>query len=349
MVFKAGMTHVVRDVDRPGSRLHKREVVEAVTIMEAPPMVVVGLVGYMDTPTGLRALTTVWAEHLNEDVKRRFYKNWYKSKKKAFTKYAQKFSEKKDTDVKAEIERIKKTATVVRVLAHTQPTKTSLRQRKAHLIEIQINGGTIAQKTDFAYGLFEQPVNVSSVFEEAERVDTIGVSKGHGIDGVVGRWGVSKLPRKTHRGLRKIACVGSWHPARVKYTAARAGQRGYHHRTERNKAIYRIGLKVEEGKVDTTASTGQDLTAKGITPVGGFGQYGVIRNDWVMIKGAVVGTKKRVITLRKPVNADTKRREPPALKFIDTASKFGHGRFQTAEEKARFYGRLKKDATGTRA
>ena len=26
------------------------------------------------------------------------------------------------------------------------------------------------------------------------------------------------------------------------------------------------------------------------------------------------------------------------LKFIDTSSKFGHGRFQTSEEKAKFYG-----------
>ena len=30
------------------------------------------------------------------------------------------------------------------------------------------------------------------------------------------------------------------------------------------------------------------------------------------------------------------------LKFIDTSSKFGHGRFQTAEEKRKFYGRVKK-------
>jgi len=55
------MTHVLRDVERPGSKLHKKEVVEAVTIIETPPMVVVGVVGYIDTPRGLRALTTVWA------------------------------------------------------------------------------------------------------------------------------------------------------------------------------------------------------------------------------------------------------------------------------------------------
>ena len=32
--YKAGMTHIVRDLDRPGSKMHKKEVVEAVTIIE---------------------------------------------------------------------------------------------------------------------------------------------------------------------------------------------------------------------------------------------------------------------------------------------------------------------------
>jgi len=55
------MTHIVRDCDKPGSKLHKKEVVEAVTVLETPPIVIVGVVGYIDTPRGLRALTTVWA------------------------------------------------------------------------------------------------------------------------------------------------------------------------------------------------------------------------------------------------------------------------------------------------
>ena len=54
--------------------MHKREVVEAVTVIETPPMIVVGVVGYVETPRGLRSLTTVWAEHLSDEVKRRFYK-----------------------------------------------------------------------------------------------------------------------------------------------------------------------------------------------------------------------------------------------------------------------------------
>merc|ERR1712139_555722 len=93
MAYKAGMTHITRDVDKPGAKVHKKEVVEAVTIIECPPMIVVGVVGYIETPRGLRTLTTVWAGHLSDELKRRFYKSWYKSKKKAFTKYAKRYSE----------------------------------------------------------------------------------------------------------------------------------------------------------------------------------------------------------------------------------------------------------------
>lgn len=52
------------------------------------------------------------------------------------------------------------------------------------------------------------------------------------------RWHTKKLPRKTHKGLRKVACIGAWHPSRVGYSIARAGQKGYHHRTELNKKVW---------------------------------------------------------------------------------------------------------------
>jgi len=91
--YKAGMTHVVREVDKPGSKLNKKETVEAVTVLETPPMVIVGIIGYIETPRGLRSLKTVWAEHIAEDCRRRLYKNWYRSKKKAFTKTSKKWQD----------------------------------------------------------------------------------------------------------------------------------------------------------------------------------------------------------------------------------------------------------------
>jgi large subunit ribosomal protein L3e len=341
--YKAGMTHILRESNKPGSKTHKKEVVEAVTIIETPPIWVVGIVGYVETPKGLRTLTTVWAEHLDDQVKRRFYKNWYNSKKKAFSKYAERL--KKDNNTQKELERIKKYCSVVRVLAHSDMRKLTLRQKKAHLMEIQVNGGTVDQKVDFGFGLFEKKVSVKEVFSQNEMIDTIGATKGKGYEGVVTRWGVTRLPRKTHRGLRKVACIGAWHPARVKYSVARAGQNGYHHRTEMNKKIYRVGeaSKAEDGTPVMNGSTEADLTKKQITPVGGFPHYGVVNNEYVMVKGCVVGTKKRVITLRKTTVPQTSRTalEEIELKFIDTSSKFGHGRFQTKEEKDVFFGRTK--------
>lgn len=167
------------------------------------------------------------------------------------------------------------------------------------------------------------------------------VTKGHGFEGVITRWGVTRLPRKTHRGLRKVACIGAWHPARVGYTIARAGQRGFFHRTQTNCKVYRLGKK-GDGK---SATTEYDLTEKDVNPLGGFPHYGLVREDWLMVKGGVGGTKKRVITLRKSMFQQTSRaaQEEIALKFIDTSSKYGHGRFQTLDEKHKYMGTLKRE------
>jgi len=342
MGYKAGMTHIQRTVDKVGSKLHKKEVVEAVSIVETPPMIVVGVVGYVATPSGLRTLTTVWGQHLSYEVKRRFYKNWFKSKKKAFTKYTNKYKvDRVEEEINSQYERIKKYCSVVRVIAHTQIGLVNLRQKKAHVMEIQINGGAnVGEKVDFAKSLMEKPVTIDQVFNQDEMLDVLGVTKGHGFEGVTTRWGTTRLPRKTHKGLRKVACIGAWHPARVPYSVARAGQNGYHHRTEMNKKVYRIGKKGD----DSSCSTEVDLTKKGITPMGGFPHYGEVTQDWIMLKGAIVGCKKRVITLRKSLYPQTSiaAREEITLNFVDTSSKFGHGRFQTAAEKLKFMGPLAK-------
>ena len=221
-----------------------------------------------------------------------------------------------------------------------QIRKIGIGQKKAHLAEIQVNGGDIAAKVDFAAALFEQPVSIDAVFAQNEMIDAIAITKGRGTEGVVTRWGVSRLPRKTHRGLRKVACIGAWHPSRVSWTVARAGQHGFHHRTEMNKKVYKIG---KAGEDSHKATTEYDVTEKDITPLGGFPHYGVVDEDYIMLKGAVPGPKKRVITLRRSLVPQTSRTalEEIALKFIDTASKFGHGRFQTGEEKAKALGRVK--------
>merc|ERR1712133_130491 len=349
MGYKAGMTHIVREMDRPGSKVNKKEVVEAVTILETPPMMCIGVMGYIETPRGMRALKTVWAEHIGEEAKRRFYKNWSQSKKKAFTKSCTKWADdlgKKE--IEKELAQIKKYCSVVRVIVHTQMKILRRRQKKAHIMEVQLNGGSIADKVDFARNHFEKEVPVTAVFAADEMMDIIGVTKGHGFKGVTSRWHTKKLPRKTHKGLRKVACVGAWHPSRIQFAVARSGQKGYHHRTEINKKVYRVGAgyhTVDGKEVRNNAATAVDITDKSINPVGGFVHYGLVKNDFIMIKGGVMGPKKRAITLRKSLLKQTSRAamEPVKLKFIDTTSKMGHGRFQTKEEKNAFMGPLKKD------
>jgi large subunit ribosomal protein L3e len=55
-----------------------------------------------------------------------------------------------------------------------------------------------------------------------------------------------------------------------------------------------------------------------------------------------MGPRKRQITIRKTLLPQTKSFATHKLevKFIDTSSKIGHGKFQTLEEKDKFLGPL---------
>ena len=75
------------------------------------------------------------------------WKNRSKSKKKAFSKAQLKWGDdlgKKE--IEKDLNQIKKYCSVVRLIAHTQQKILRRRQKKAHIMENQINGGTIAEK-----------------------------------------------------------------------------------------------------------------------------------------------------------------------------------------------------------
>ena len=59
------------------------------------------------------------------------------------------------------------------------------RQKKAHIMEIQVNGGSIAKKVDWAREKMEKTIPISQVFNEDEMIDVIGVTKGKGFKGNV--------------------------------------------------------------------------------------------------------------------------------------------------------------------
>uniref|UniRef100_A0A8C0XUU0 60S ribosomal protein L3-like protein n=1 Tax=Castor canadensis TaxID=51338 RepID=A0A8C0XUU0_CASCN len=351
--YKAGMTHTLREVHRPGLKSSKREEVEAVTVVETPPLVVVGVVGYVSTPRGLRSFKTIFAEHLSDECRRRFYRDWHKSKKKAFTKACKKW---RDAHGKKQLHKdfaaMKKYCKVIRVIVHTQMKLLPFRQKKAHIMEIQLNGGTVAEKVAWAQARLEKQVSVHSVFSQSEVIDVIAVTKGRGVKGVTSRWHTKKLPRKTHKGCVRWPALAPgtqpvWAaplpgPVRRLPPPYRAQQEG--ESTALGKRSKAGGVHDLDTMVKNNASTSYDVTDKSITPLGGFPHYGEVNNDFVMLKGCIAGTKKRVITLRKSLRVHHSRRalENIELKFIDTTSKFGHGRFQTAQEKRVFMGPQKK-------
>ena len=61
----------------------------------------------------------------------------------------------------------------------------SLHQKKAHIMEIQVNGGTISDKVDWARDHLEKQIDVKQVFGGNEVIDVIGVTKGKGFKGVI--------------------------------------------------------------------------------------------------------------------------------------------------------------------
>ena len=80
-----------------------------------------------------------------------------------------------------DILRLKKTLTLVTKSKYKVIFST--RQKKAHIMEVQLNGGSIADKVDFARNHFEKEVPVGAVFAQDEMIDIIGVTKGHGYKG----------------------------------------------------------------------------------------------------------------------------------------------------------------------
>jgi len=65
-----------------------------------------------------------------------------------------------------------------------------------------------------------------------------------------------------------------------------------------NKKVYRVGSGAVNGTTNN-AYCENDMIEKNITPLGGFPHYGVVNEDFLLIKGGIAGAKKRPITLRK--------------------------------------------------
>ncbi|MCS7140084.1 MAG: 50S ribosomal protein L3 [Candidatus Nezhaarchaeota archaeon] len=267
--YKVGMTHAVIIEDRPTSPFYGREMIKAITILEAPPLFVFGARLYASTPYGLKSVCDVLADNYPEDLKRVMIlpKNYRKE------------------DAIARAQQLLAKATEVRVLACEQPRLSGLRKKTPEVMEIKVAAKSVGDAWDYALSLLGKEVRATDVFREGQYVDVIAVTKGKGFQGVIKRHGVKILPRwhKHRKGHRKVGCISPQHPEML-YTVPRPGQLGFHQRTEYNKRIIKMG------------DDGLSITVKG-----GFVGYGVVRGQYIVLLGSVPGPRGRIIKLRYPI------------------------------------------------
>jgi len=67
------------------------------------------------------------------------------------------------------LKKIKSNAVAVRLICSSVRTGKHWKNHKAHIMEIQVNGGTVAEKVDYGVQLLEKKLKVSSVFERTKR------------------------------------------------------------------------------------------------------------------------------------------------------------------------------------
>ena len=289
--YKAGMTHVLLVEDHTYSPYFGQERVFAVTILETPPLMVFGIRAYDLTPYGLNTLTEVWVPELSNDLRRNFT-------------FPLNYDYEKALDY---LEEQREKISEIRALVHTQPRLTSVPKKKPDIVEVKIGGDSIEEQIKYSKQILGKQIMVRDIFKEGSYVDVIGITKGKGFQGPVKRWGIRILQHKSRKTKRGVGAIGPWRPARVSYTVPRAGQMGYHQRTEYNKRILKIGERGEE-----------------ISPSGGFIRYGLVRGDYLLLKGSVPSPLKRLITLRYPIRPPTNIPEkPPQISYISTKSKQG--------------------------
>ncbi|MEL9908814.1 MAG: 50S ribosomal protein L3 [Desulfurococcus sp.] len=330
--YKAGMTHAIIVEDRPNTPVTGKEVFTPVTVLDAPPIVVLGVRTYIIDEEGyLKTKGEAWrspygavAKAFEElyagnplmgisvkDVVRKYLHGLRKVnhglvKPEPSSEYGFKFvAESSESELK---DALSGEIADVRVIASTIPVLSGIGKKKPEIVELKIGGGSIDERLKYAEGILGGYVKASDVFMEGQFVDVIGVTKGKGFQGVVKRFGVKELPRwhKHRKGSRKI---GARSPGfGTMSEPPQAGQMGFHRRTEYNKRILRMGLNGLETTIE-----------------GGFLHYGLVYGPYIMLKGTVFGPAKRMLILRHPIRPNLKwlPLSGPKIAYLSLESKQG--------------------------
>jgi large subunit ribosomal protein L3 len=185
----------------------------------------------------------------------------------------------------------------VTALVSAVPRDVGLSQKKPIVMEVGVSGGEVKAQVDHVLSLIGKKVKFADVFKPGMYVDVLGITKGKGFEGPVTRFGVKRKQHKSRKSVRAVGVIGPWHPAAVMYTIARAGQMGFHQRTETGK---RILLSANAAETP-------------ITPPGGFPHFGEVKGDYAVLRGSVPGPARRFVMVRVAARGTPKTRPPPQI------------------------------------
>lgn len=293
--YKVGMTHVIMVDDTKNSLTQGMEISVPVTVIETPAIRVAAIRAYAEDTTGEKAIAEVWAADLDPELKRRIPVPKGENMAETLGNIGKMIEEGKVSDIKAVTYTLPKSLTGV-------PKKTP------DIMESGISARDLNTKFEYAKSILGTLVSITDVFKTGTLVDTAAITIGKGTQGPAKRWGIQLMKGKHSRqgSLRQIGTLGGFGLRRVSWRVPQMGQTGYHQRTEFNKRILKIGSDGEE-----------------VTPEGGFINYGLVRGDYVLIKGSVPGPSKRLIRLRDPIRAKKADLGEPNILHISRESKQG--------------------------
>lgn len=285
--YKAGMTHIGVKDTRPNSITKGETIIWPVTVVECPSIKIFSLRFYKKTPYGLKVISELVNNKLDKDLNRRIGL----SKKQDFDVKLKQVSSKLDQfdDLK--------------VAVYTQPSKTGIGKKKPELFEMGVGGNTVKEKFDYLSGLLNKEIKVSDIMKTGSKVDVHSVSKGKGFQGAVKRFHVQLLQHKAEK-KRRTNVFGPSVPSKIIWGMIMPGRMGFNLRTEYNKDLVFIGNKPEN-----------------VNPKGGFLHYGLVKNDYVLIKGSVPGHVRRLITFTEPIRSSKGFGQSIEVQYISQESK----------------------------
>jgi len=270
--------------DKPGSPNLGKEIIHPATVVEVPPITICTIRAYVKNQYGLQTFTEAWMKNPPKDFDRVVVLPEHFNTEQGLKKMEE------NLDKMVEF----------RLLAATQPRLAGTPKKKPDIMEIKVGGGSVKEQFEYAKNLLGKTVAITNVFKEGQFIDVISISKGKGWQGPVKRWGVRILQDKSRKTKRGVGTLGPWGPPRVLYTIPRAGQMGYHQRTEYNKRILKIGVDGKE-----------------VSPKGGLLRYGLVRGTYILLDGSLPGPAKRLVRLRYPARPPKKVPEaPPKITYI---------------------------------